>query len=50
MLGWIRERNAKWILWIVLGILIVPFVFWGVQDYPSLKKKKAERKGKEKHR
>jgi len=36
MLGWIRERNAKWILWIVLGILIVPFVFWGVQDYPSL--------------
>jgi peptidyl-prolyl cis-trans isomerase D len=36
MLGWIRERNAKWILWGVLAILIVPFVFWGVQDYPSL--------------
>ncbi len=36
MLGWIRERNAKWILWGVIAILIVPFVFWGVQDYPSL--------------
>ncbi|MHB1543130.1 MAG: SurA N-terminal domain-containing protein [Gammaproteobacteria bacterium] len=30
-----RNRAGKWLLWVILIVVGVPFVFWGVQDYPS---------------
>ena len=35
MLDSLRNRAGKWLLWVILIVVGVPFVFWGVQDYPS---------------
>jgi peptidyl-prolyl cis-trans isomerase D len=35
MLDSLRERASKWVLWVILVVVGIPFVFWGVQDYPS---------------
>ena len=36
MLDSLRERASKWVLWVILVVVGVPFMFWGVQDYPSI--------------
>ncbi len=36
MLDSLRERASKWVLWVILVVVGVPFIFWGVQDYPSI--------------
>ncbi len=36
MLDSLRERASKWVLWVILVVVGIPFIFWGVQDYPSL--------------
>lgn len=33
MLQAIRERLVGWILWVVIGIISVPFAFWGIESF-----------------
>ncbi|WP_435189944.1 SurA N-terminal domain-containing protein [Pseudothioglobus sp. nBUS_23] len=33
MLGAIRNKSKGWISYLIVGILIVPFALWGIQDY-----------------
>jgi len=33
MLSEIRERATGWIAYIIVGIIIIPFAFWGVNEY-----------------
>src|SRR5690242_9767315 len=33
MLQTIRDRLVGWVLWLVLGPIIVTFAFWGVQSF-----------------
>ena len=35
MLDSLRDRAGKWLLWVILIVVGVPFVFWGVQNSPS---------------
>jgi len=35
MLSEIRERATGWIAWIIVGIISIPFAFWGVNEYFS---------------
>lgn len=35
MLSEIRERATGWIAYIIVGIIIIPFAFWGVHQYFS---------------
>jgi len=35
MLSEIRERATGWIAYIIVGIIIIPFAFWGVNQYFS---------------
>lgn len=35
MLSEIRERATGWIAWIIATIIIIPFAFWGVNEYFS---------------
>jgi len=33
MLGFIRDGMKGWIAWAIIGVLIVPFALWGIQEY-----------------
>ncbi len=33
MLHFIRERAQGWIAWVIVGLLIVPFALWGINEY-----------------
>ncbi|HHI94717.1 MAG TPA: peptidylprolyl isomerase [Gammaproteobacteria bacterium] len=33
MLSFIRDRAQGWIAWVIVGLLIVPFALWGVNEY-----------------
>lgn len=33
MLHFIRERAQGWIAWIIIGLLIIPFALWGINQY-----------------
>jgi len=33
MLSEIRERATGWIAYVIVGIIIIPFAFWGVNEY-----------------
>lgn len=33
MLHFIRERAQGWIAWIIVGLLIIPFALWGINEY-----------------
>lgn len=33
MLHFIRERAQGWIAWIIIGLLIIPFALWGINEY-----------------
>jgi len=33
MLNFIRERAQGWIAWVIVGLLIVPFALWGINEY-----------------
>ncbi|MBS1270647.1 MAG: Peptidyl-prolyl cis-trans isomerase D [Gammaproteobacteria bacterium] len=35
MLSQIRERATGWIAYIIVGIIVIPFAFWGVNEYFS---------------
>src|SRR5438874_1664127 len=32
MLQAIRDRLIGWVLWVMIGIICVPFAFWGIQS------------------
>lgn len=33
MLHFIRERAQGWIAWVIVGLLIIPFALWGINEY-----------------
>lgn len=33
MLSFIRDRAQGWIAWVIVGLLIVPFALWGINEY-----------------
>jgi peptidyl-prolyl cis-trans isomerase D len=33
MLTFIRERAQGWIAWVIVGLLIIPFALWGINEY-----------------
>lgn len=33
MLNFIRERAQGWIAWVIVGLLIIPFALWGINQY-----------------
>ena len=33
MLQSIRDRSQSWLAWIILGLIAIPFAFWGVDSY-----------------
>ncbi|MCF6257546.1 MAG: SurA N-terminal domain-containing protein [Gammaproteobacteria bacterium] len=33
MLSFIRDRAQGWIAWVIVGLLIIPFALWGVNEY-----------------
>ena len=33
MLNFIREKIQGWIAWLIVGLLIVPFALWGINEY-----------------
>ncbi len=33
MLQSIRDRSQSWLAWIILGLISIPFAFWGVDSY-----------------
>jgi peptidyl-prolyl cis-trans isomerase D len=33
MLHFIRERAQGWIAWVIVGLLIIPFALWGINQY-----------------
>lgn len=33
MLNFIRENVQGWIAWIIVGLLIIPFALWGINEY-----------------
>lgn len=33
MLHFIRERAQGWIAWVIIGLLIIPFALWGINEY-----------------
>jgi peptidyl-prolyl cis-trans isomerase D len=33
MLQFIRDRAQGWIAWAIIGLLIIPFAFWGINTY-----------------
>lgn len=33
MLNFIRERAQGWIAWVIVGLLIIPFALWGINEY-----------------
>lgn len=33
MLTFIRERAQGWIAWVIVGVLIIPFALWGINEY-----------------
>ena len=33
MLQDIRDRATGWIAWVIVGLLIIPFALWGVNEY-----------------
>ncbi len=33
MLEFIRERAQGWIAWLIVGLLIIPFALWGINQY-----------------
>lgn len=33
MLHFIRENAKGWIAWIIIGLLIIPFALWGINEY-----------------
>ena len=33
MLNFIRERAQGWVAWLIVGLLIVPFALWGINEY-----------------
>ncbi len=33
MLQFIRDRAQGWIAWTIIGLLIIPFAFWGINTY-----------------
>lgn len=33
MLGFIRDGMKGWIAWAIIGLLIIPFALWGIQEY-----------------
>jgi peptidyl-prolyl cis-trans isomerase D len=33
MLQFIRDRAQSWIAWVIVGLIIVPFALWGVNQY-----------------
>ena len=33
MLQSIRDRAQGWLAWTIIGIIIVPFDLWGIQEY-----------------
>lgn len=35
MLQGIRDRAQSWIMWVIVGLLIIPFALWGIHQYFS---------------
>jgi len=33
MLTAIRDRASGWIAWFIVGLLCIPFAFWGISEY-----------------
>lgn len=33
MLGYIRDRAQGWVAWLIVGVLIIPFALWGINQY-----------------
>ncbi len=33
MLSFIREKVQGWIAWVIVGLLIIPFALWGINEY-----------------
>lgn len=33
MLNFIREKIQGWIAWVIVGLLIIPFALWGINEY-----------------
>jgi len=33
MLNFIREKIQGWVAWVIVGLLIVPFALWGINEY-----------------
>lgn len=33
MLTFIRERAQGWLAWVIVGLLIIPFALWGINEY-----------------
>jgi peptidyl-prolyl cis-trans isomerase D len=33
MLSFIRERAQGWVAWVIVGLLIIPFALWGINEY-----------------
>lgn len=33
MLHFIREKAQGWIAWVIVGLLIIPFALWGINEY-----------------
>ncbi|MEO5703078.1 MAG: SurA N-terminal domain-containing protein [Gammaproteobacteria bacterium] len=33
MLQSIRDRAQGWVAWVIIGLIIVPFALWGIQEY-----------------
>ncbi len=33
MLQSIRDRSQSWLAWVILGLISIPFMFWGVDSY-----------------
>jgi len=33
MLNFIREKIQGWVAWVIVGLLIIPFALWGINEY-----------------
>ncbi|MGH8542910.1 MAG: SurA N-terminal domain-containing protein, partial [Gammaproteobacteria bacterium] len=33
MLQSIHDRAQGWLAWIIIGLICIPFAFWGIQEY-----------------
>ncbi|WP_420331502.1 SurA N-terminal domain-containing protein, partial [Pseudoalteromonas shioyasakiensis] len=33
MLQFIRDNAQGWIAWVIVGLIIIPFALWGLNEY-----------------